>query len=295
MQLSAAALNSRRRGRPFIDITKRLARKLDSVQTNPAWPGGVLFFITGRAGELKKKFFAVIKAEPDKAISLDAEEDTPVLHLIENMLLSNTQKLYKIGLLYENNTMQPDDNGFFNKENYDIYLFDQMFSTLNGGATSYFYSGFLGAIVPPTSRQLTTMFYKGTMNYIDTCGELDSQAKADQRNHLRSELRNNDVSINVTAFAGKYLPEEIRDDYIDFMVGENVGLPRRDIVKDINQIKKELRKPRSARFSSGVTIHTPKPAKGEEEINNVEDYYKIGESRNGWTQVEVRGTLTSQI
>lgn len=117
---------------------------LAEAQTSPRWPGGVLIVLSGKVGSQPKPYLAVIKAETDRGFNVVEEKGVVSLKLIKKMLLSQTQKLYKIGMLVEINYQHPLEN-LYDQGNYRYFLFDHLLtSTETRSAAAYFYDSFLG-------------------------------------------------------------------------------------------------------------------------------------------------------
>src|SRR5471030_247527 len=129
----------------FLAMSKQFAEDLTDAQTSPRWPGGVLIVVSGKVGAPSKPFIAVIKAETDKGFSVIEANGKIKLQLINKMLLSETQRLYKVGILVERAAVKPDHEGLYDAENYFAFLFDHLLTGSEvGKAASYFYDAFLG-------------------------------------------------------------------------------------------------------------------------------------------------------
>lgn len=269
----------------FLAKSKDLAYNLATAQTNPRWPGGVLIVISGTIGQHSKSFVAVIKAETDKGFNVIKEEGRTRLQLIKKMLLSETQRLYKVGILIELNAAMPDEEGNYSQDNYKAFLFDHLLTaTETKPAAAYFYSGFLGLSILASSRRQTQVFFEEGRNFINTA-QIPEEDRYTYREALRSEMRSNTPTLSAKEFAELYLPEDLRQTFVDHLVSK--GFPEQAVVKDTEYIKNKLRRPRNVTFSSGVLIRVP----SDQDFKELVD---IAVAADGFTQVRIKGTVQDQ-
>lgn len=283
MQVAAAMISSN--DATFLASSKKLANALSEAQTNPKWPGGVLIVISGTVGTLSKPFLAVIKAETDKGFNLVEENGHIKLALIKKMLLSATQRLYKVGILLEMTTALPDDDGLYLCDNYKTFLFDHLLTgTETHNAAAYFYDAFLGMNILSSSRKQTEIFYKESNNFINTA-QIEEETRISLREALRSELKSQTPTLNSKDFAQKHLAEELQASYVEFLTEK--GFPAQSIVKDIEYIKNKLKRPRQVLFTSGVMIRVP---------SNIvfKDFVQITPGEDGYTKVSIKGTVQNR-
>jgi nucleoid-associated protein YejK len=269
----------------FLAMTKQFAVDLTDAQTNPRWPGGVLIVVSGQVGAPSKPFVAVIKAEPDKGFSVVEENGKVSLKLIKKMLLSETQRLYKVGMLIERAAVRPDHDGLFDPMNYHAFLFDHLLTSNEvGKAAAYFYDTFLGLSIASSTRAQTRLFFEETMDFINK-SRADSEQKYTYREALRTELKSQVATLNLDDFAKRTFPEELQKPYVEQV--RKKGFPEQAIVKDNEYIKSKLRKPRNVKFTSGVLIKVP----AEQEFK---DLVVISESAEGYTNVRIAGAVEDQ-
>jgi hypothetical protein len=266
----------------FLAQSKLLAMALAEAQTNPKWPGGVQIILSGVVGELRKPFLAVIKAETDKGFNLVERGGEIKLEVVKKMLLSATQRLYKVGILVEMSPSTPNDSGLFEVANYRAFLFDHLLTaTETGSAAAYFYDAFLGLNILASARKQTEVFYKESKNFINAAPVTEEERIA-LWEALRVELRNNAPTINATEFAENNLPEPLQKEYLEQLISS--GFPNQAVVKDLDYIKHKLRRPRHVLFTSGVSIRVPAG-------QVFSDTIKIVPGSDGYTQVMIRGTV----
>ncbi len=268
----------------FIETSKKLANDLNKAQFSTTAPGGLLTVIAGRVGNESIRFVATIKAEPQDGFKADEYDDYVDMEYISELLLTETQRLYKIGFLTEI-VSQPPENGSYNVDNYRVFLFDHlMTSTETKAAAAYFYRTFLGMDIQKSSKKLTQDFFELTRNFIDTSSVSENE-KLDLNEALRSELRSNDATLSIAEFAKKHISEELRPQYESFM--QQKGFPQNSVIKDTNYIKAKLRRRRKYVFNNNVWIVTP-PDKAEEYLH-IEPRNEVGE-----TLVRIKGQLQGQ-
>lgn len=266
----------------FLTMSKQFAEDLTDSQTSPRWPGGVLIVVSGKVGAPSKPFIAIVKAETDKGFSVIEAHGKITLQLINKMLLSETQRLYKVGILVERAAVKPNQDGLYDAANYFAFLFDHLLTGSEvGKAAAYFYDAFLGLNISSSTRQQTRVFYEETISFINSSSMADED-KYSLREALRAELKSNTATLNLEDFADRSLPEPLRAPYIAQV--KKKGFPGHSIVKDTEYIKSKLRKPRNVVFTSGVTIRVPSD-------KEFKDMVVISESIAGFTQVSIAGAV----
>jgi hypothetical protein len=175
----------------FIELSKKLAKNLNKAQFSTNAPGGVLAIIAGRIGGNAVPFIAAIKAEMQDGFKANENDNGVDMEYIEELLLTSTQRLYKIGFLIESVSEPSDSNGYLPK-NYLAFLFDHLItSTETSAAAAYFYGAFLGMGIHESAKKLTNDFFEFTKNFINTCS-ISNDEKLDFYEALRSELRSQD-------------------------------------------------------------------------------------------------------
>lgn len=279
-QLAASAIHEPEER--FIAISQVMATKLAEAQTNPKWPGGILMIISGRVGEHQNRFLAALKAETDKGLNADDSGGDIQLQLVKKLLLSQTQKLYKIGILVEINAQPADAEGLRSFENYKAFLFDHLLTaTETKPAAAYFYDAFLGMTITGSAKYQTRVFYENTRNFINSL-PIDDEEKYSLGESLRSELRSQKAVINLREFAKEHLPTEHQKDYIRTLQDE--GFPAHAVVKDNDYIKNKLRRPRKVVFNSGVKIQAPAD-------QDFQELVEVSDQVDGFTHVRIKGVV----
>lgn len=267
----------------FIKTSQGLAHSLSKAQLNTNAPGGMLAVIGGRVGENALPFLAAIKAEPQDGFRANEHDGQVDVEYISEILLTESQKLYKIGFLVEV-VSRPTGADGYSAGNYRAFLFDHlMTATETRSAAAYFYSGFLGMSIQASAKKLTQDFFEFTRNFIDAA-PLSSEEKLDLHEALRSELRSQDATISVSGFATKHMPVAIRPEYSGFMATKS--FPENAISKDTSYIQAKLKRRRKYVFTNGVWLSTPP---GE-----AKDLIEIDASNDGETIIKVKGGLERQ-
>lgn len=267
----------------FVEASKALARSLSKAQLNTNAPGGMLAVIRGRVGDQALPFLAVIKAEPQDGFRANEKNGQVDVEYISEILLTESQRLYKIGFLVEV-VSKPAGKGESSAGNFRAFLFDHlMTATETRSAAAYFYSGFLGMSIQSSSKKLTQDFFEFTKAFIDTA-PISQDNKLDLHEALRTELKSQDATISVAAFSTKHMPDQVRVEYSGFMSAK--GFPENAISKDTAYIQAKLKRRRKYVFTNGVWLITPP---GE-----AKDMVEIDTANDGVTVVKIKGGLERQ-
>lgn len=268
----------------FIELSKNLAHKLNTSQLSTNAPGGVLAIITGRIGNDSLPFIAAIKAEIQDGFGANEKEGQVKMEYLKNLLLTTTQRLYKVGFLVELISKPADPNGHL-PGNYRAFLFDHlMTATETRNAAGYFYINFLGMGIQASSKKLTQNFFEWTRTFIDTTPVRDDD-KFEFHEALRVELRSKDGTISVSDFGDKHFPDEIRKQYDGFM--KTKGFPQNAVLKDNDYIRAKLKKRRKLLLDSDVYISAP-----PDEFKNLVQIMPSNDA--GFTVVKIKGQIKGQ-
>lgn len=143
----------------FVEISCSIADLLASAQMKANMPGGFLLIIDCSYLE-NKKLYIVIKAEPQKVITKNKLDGKSKLDVLNNVFLSPASKLYKIGILVEDDLELKEPN-----DKFKCYLFDEQFRS-DGTPASYFYRDFLGFSISRNAKIQTKLFYDKTSDFI---------------------------------------------------------------------------------------------------------------------------------
>lgn len=192
----------RRTDNEFIATSQALATKLAGLQTKGAIPDSYLMFIEAKDMSYQRgaPVYITIKAEPHSAF----QHNGTAVDVLENLFLSPSQKLYKVGILYEddNNVVGEEEKAFPNSH-FSGYVFDEQF-TGSSNLAKYFYEGFLGFTLLHNGPLQSKKFYDLTSSIIMT------KVPVEDREDLLDALKtvfNADVSIWIR-------PNEFVENYV---------------------------------------------------------------------------------
>lgn len=240
----------------FIDHSIALAKKLQQAHTNASWPGGIMFVIEGTVGVNDKKFIAIIKAETENGVRVVNNEGIIQLQVIKDLLLSKYQKLYKVAMVIQNAPLVLNNEKVYDPASFLCFLFDHTLTKLETKkAAAYFYSTFMGMSIRKSDAKFTEIFFNETQQYINSNNSFTPEEKHTYREALRTALKDNTPSIHIEDFAEKTFSDSVKDDYLNHM--DSKDFPKRAVVKDVEYIKRRLRKPRTTTMTSGVKILIP--------------------------------------
>jgi hypothetical protein len=288
-QMAAKAINAREPG--FIGESKTLTLKLANAQNSRRIPGGILLIFSGKTGSANHKFLGIIKAETHNGFTKVKRGQKLSLSILNNLLLTPQQKLYKIGMFIEVQKTTSQDGGR-SPEDFKSYVYDhQMDKAETRNAALYFYETFLGCQFTPTHKKLTRDFYNLTKQYINNY-EADDEARYDLGGSLYTYLKvaQSDV-ISVDDFADSYIPEDGRDAYRSFM--QQNEFPTVVINKDLSYIKTVLKR-RRLTFTSKVKILVPDHSDGNLQGNLIEIAGTEEHEGKTRTIVKIAGSLEKE-
>lgn len=243
----------------FIAATRTMATKLATAQSNTSGLSGVLIVLRGRIGRQPTRFLAVIKAEVHDGFGAGDTDETVSMNYLKSLMLTPTQRLYKVGLLIELKSGPALAPGSYVSTGYRAFLFDHLITaTETRSAAAYFYAHFLGMGIQKSSKKLTQDFFEHSETFIKT-SSLSDDEKWELREALRVDLRSASAIINAADFAAEHIQDEtVRQSYCDYL--ENQGFPKAAVAKDVAYVKSRLRRPRRWAFTSGVKLLIPADA-----------------------------------
>lgn len=243
----------------FIAASKWLAQKLTQAQAGTNGSAGMLIVLRGRAGAQPRRFLAVIKAEVHDGFGAGDPDQAVAIQYLSSLMLTPTQKLFKVGLLLELQSGPPQASGEYKASGYRAFLFDHLITaTETRSAAAYFYSAFLGMDIQKSSKKLTRDFFEHTTSFIQTAS-LTDDAKLSLREALRVNLRSSSTILSVGDFAEAHIEDvSVRKSYCDHLATK--GFPKNAVAKDVAYVKARLRRPRNLAFNTGVKISIPADA-----------------------------------
>jgi hypothetical protein len=169
----------------FIQQSQEIATLLAETQTKPKVRGGFLIVIDGYNDLTKKSVAIVIKAEQQEVLKYAQGK----VEVLEKVFLSEAQKLFKIGVIYEHDT---SDGNLSNPNNFKGTLFDDQF--YNEKPAEYFFKDFLGFSIDENDKIQNLRFYNEAENFIKSnIKNYDDQAEV--LSYLKNYLLNNQHSL----------------------------------------------------------------------------------------------------
>lgn len=238
----------------FLRRSITLGERLAQQQKSSSIPGGFFVLLQAHYGEDAKPMSIAIKAEPHEALRhITDDTGRSRIELLKSVFLSPSQKLFKIGILFEHEEVTGDEIN----DIYGCLVYDAQFRVENSPA-EYFYKEFLGLTTIENAKIQSKRFFEKTEEFAESFGS-DHFDLNGIRDALRGELMNPDTpTISPVEFANSHIPEEdTRNEYLrqvaDFMPE---AFP-----KDISLINQQLRT-RKIEFENRIKIVGP-----EDEFN----------------------------
>lgn len=268
----------------FIKYSKQLSYLLSSAQTSGTIKPGSGLFIQGTVdyNGNRSRIIAIIKADPDKGLFQNINNNQITLKYVNNILFGASSRLMKIAFFIEEN----NTNNIINSheqpnirvpEDFSIKVFDhQMQNSTNGNVSLYFYKTFLKCNIAENAAVKTKEFYEIAKEFINN--NIPQNERVDLYGDLISYLRSNEATISAQTFATNYLKEERQDEFLNNCRDCGIAEP---ISKDTQLIKGKLKK-QSIKFTSNVTLIA----------ENVNDSVRnISSTEDGWTTLEIMGEI----
>ena len=227
----------------FIQKTYHIADLLADSQRTTSIPGGYLLVLDCMDTQANKPVIIAIKAEPHEALQFSTDSENNQITVLNRVFLSPSQKLYKIGVLFE----KEEDSVFSG------FLYDDQFRT-DSHPAEYFYKDFLGFSIGENSKIQSHRFFDKTTKFIYNNVQ-NTELKFNLLLALKNEfVTSQDVTISPMIFADTFMPmaNGIRDAFIQDVCSE---LPH-SIVKSNVLIKTRLNK-RKIDFPSNINIAGP--------------------------------------
>lgn len=267
----------------FIELARESAQHLAKVQQAKAFEPSKLIAMSGTVTASERPFVGFIKADLEAALTEGKKSGQTVLEVMNNLFMTDSQRLYKIGFIARTVSGDGKIAGQYAKDKHCIHIFDHLMTgTESRKAAFYFYSEFLGSDVSASDRRLTQDFYEKTLKFIKE-QNFSPAKRIDLIESLRAELRSNTQSLSVADFAKTHLTLQDGPKYVSYM--EKSKFPTHAITKDTEYVKNKLRKRQKITFTTGVQISTP--------ADQVKDLLNITQNNDGTSTVVIKGTVAS--
>lgn len=225
----------------FIAKSQEIADLLAISQNRTNMSTGYLLVIFAIQNSLP--IMITIKAEPHDAVSIDNLTSLQKL----NVILSPSQKLFKIGILNTRSISTRTNIEF----NFDAFLFDDQFS--NGSPAEYFYKDFLNFSIDNNAAIQTQKFFEFIEAFINS-----NYSDIGTKQSLISALRNLIfINLNTTIHPAEFCESYIGEPQIkEKFYREVVNKMPSQIVKDKRLIKSKETE-QSINFTNGVRLKVP--------------------------------------
>lgn len=264
----------------FLATSCQLATLLAVKQTRNRIPGGYFLLLNCSDKTENLGQYIVIKAEPDQGVTHSRKDKKSNVTLLDKILFSSAQKLFKIGMLFQRR--QPEGQGITPNELYECLLFDNQFSNDKKPA-EYFYKDFLAFSIDKNAKIQTQRFDKLTEDFI-TQKVTNQDDRESLINALRVELKSQDTIIQPAVFAQRHLES---DDLKDLFTVEVTNQLPSSIEKDLTLLSRKVQK-RKIDFSSDVMLTAP-DEDFEEKVHIMRPDEDIDLTNTQYTYVRVKG------
>jgi hypothetical protein len=224
----------------FVLHSKEVAKHLFTIQGGVN-SGGILVVMLGEVA--KEKHLIIMKLERDNGVQLRIDEKTKSIDIteVENLMMTNRTKIFKIALLMLRTT-SVDYDGIVTDYQIDFKIKNQI--------SSFFITKFLGCRPYKDPKTTTQDFYRLTKEFIKTID--DDVKKAKYMQDLNSYLQMNSQMLSAKEFAENYLSTTgHKNKYKAFMGSKNFRFD--SFVKDTTLISSKIEKI-SLEFVNGITI-----------------------------------------
>jgi len=264
----------------FVDKSKHLAKSLSLAQTVGQIKSGSVIFIQGECviDGTNSRYISIIKADSDEGLAKQITETGLTLKLVRDMLLGESQRLFKVAFFIEENAPDikpsPRDTGDFS-----IMVFDHLMQNSgDGNAAAYFYRTFLKCRLAESAARKTKLFYDLAKDFVNGL-VISQEQKVEFRGNVIAYMQGNNGTLEPRSFARAVLPADQQDAFIHSCTAAGFI---QAITKDLALLKGKLRR-QSVKFTSKVTLYAPP------EI--FRDSVKIGKSVDGWTEIKIKGSV----
>lgn len=267
----------------FIRASIDIAHSLAEAQTKSSIPSGFLMIIEG-FNEQGKSVYIALKAELHTALRYEMKDQKSYLQLFDDIFLTPSQKLFKIGIIYERSEIH-EEAKYPNNE-FGSFFYDSQF-TVDSKPAEYFWKDFLGFSISKNAKIQSKRFYDSTENFIKTYVETSDEKKG-LIEALKQEFLSNDESdMHPNDFAKLYFQDPaVQDAYANEVA---TYLPAA-IEKDPSLIKAKLDK-KKITFPNNIVINGPERTfdYAVEIIKSVEDMEKLDLRSGEFTLLKIIG------
>lgn len=257
-------------GSNFVEISKNIAKHLFDVQsgTNAA---GILVCILGSVSSKPACFLLKLEMDKGMQLKLDPETESYDIAEVEDLMLTQKTKIFKVALLIKRQDYDSDFDGKTMDYQIDMKVKKEV--------TTWFIEKFLGCTAYDEPKVTTQKFYNLTRSFIDTIEEPIERAKYIQ--DLNSYVQKNVSQISAQEFADDYMTSiESKSKYKSFLESKSFSMS--SFHKDTAQISRQIQKI-VITFENEISITGPN--------GSFEDKVDLEKLDNGQT----RAIVTSRV
>lgn len=257
--------------RGLVDVSVDIAELLWDSQKGSS-PAGLLLVAAARLAG--RRALLVVKLEQEGGLRA---QDVRVngrrtfdMSYFADLLMTEHNKVYKAALFCV--------DGITEEGHIEGWAADKQ---LGGKMAQFWLQAFLGCRQKEDPRLLTQSFHQAAVDWVDTKVN-DPEKSVDYLMAVLVELRANTTTLDPTAFAASHLDLYDQDDFLNYLVSQNV--PTTVFDKDVARIAPRLSELRLG-FDSGISIVAP--------VKRVRENIKIDDHSDGTSTVTVKGKITS--
>ena len=271
--------DTNRNDKDFIELSKKLTLALARAQKTKKISDSIAVIIEGSVSENKNRYICFIKADIQDGFNVELSEGQRAMKYINNLLLTPSQKLQKIGIFIDMSRTV----GHVAASDIEAYIFD---SNTDANSTfkkaAYFYGDFLGLDFPADDEIITHRFYQNTREFINTCEELTPSEKHELQTALIAYLNNGAIAtINPADFANNYIINpQVVDSYVRYLSANQI--PLHSTVKNLEVVQRFMKK-RNMFFENSIKLTAPSDGFNR----NIE----MSENEDGDTIIKIKGKL----
>lgn len=228
-------------GSNIVDQSKVIAKHLFEIQVGSN-AAGILVIIFGKVND--KNSCIILKLERDKGAQLTLDPITKSYNIqeVENLMLTQKTKIFKVALFILRNDFESDFDGVIMDYQIDIRAKKEV--------STWFINKFLGCRAYEDPKITTHYFYHYTRQYIFTIE--DEIIKAKYIQDLNSYIQKNNQTLSAKEFANDYFKTtQHKTDYKNYLQSKNFTFS--SFIKDTSQIDRQI-KNFVISFENGISI-----------------------------------------
>jgi|GEM_PF-2082762 len=266
----------------FIFKSRPVADQLHSSLYTRKIPGGILVVFSGTCDTHAAHVVGYIKANIGSAFQRQAND----LVLIEDLFLSESADLYKVGIFKEDVNAGPNSSL---QDRWKALVYDRDYDYAVGAGSKYFYDRFLGLKPAASDARFVRDFLVLSDKFFESRTGINLATQVDLQAGLHTYLTMHaSEGIQVHEFSENFVPDEYRDDYNEYMASKN--FPDRLIRKDLSQVEASLDQRKFATADKKILLRVPASALS----NKIVDF-DVRDAPDGsgekWTTITIKSAL----